>query len=210
MTAGLCCCCPCTRRLRYPLIWVALLGDFQTSRGSVAAALAFCRLEHVYLRGNHIRFVVLPEILLNAPLFKFVDVTEGGRWRLGSPCPDTPCFPSLLQKGAGVRCSKGEAAEHWAGPRPRSRPGWPGWRWQRWWARRGGTWAMRPPVVGALEPTITSRGVGSAICSCAVAGGGRRCNRRSTHYASIHTGSARTCQWSIELRLSDRRVELKS
>lgn len=34
------------------------------------AAYSRCRLEHVYLRGNHIRFVVLPEILLNAPLFK--------------------------------------------------------------------------------------------------------------------------------------------
>ena len=29
-----------------------------------------CRLEHVYLRGSHVRFVVLPDILKNAPLFK--------------------------------------------------------------------------------------------------------------------------------------------
>jgi small nuclear ribonucleoprotein D3 len=28
------------------------------------------RLEHVYLRGSHIRFIVLPDILKQAPIFK--------------------------------------------------------------------------------------------------------------------------------------------
>lgn len=28
------------------------------------------RLEHVYLRGSHIRFIVLPELLKHAPVFK--------------------------------------------------------------------------------------------------------------------------------------------
>lgn len=30
------------------------------------------RLEQVYLRGSHIRFIILPEILKNAPVFKKV------------------------------------------------------------------------------------------------------------------------------------------
>ena len=34
------------------------------------AVVVVCRLEHVYLRGNQIRLVVMPEILKNAPLFK--------------------------------------------------------------------------------------------------------------------------------------------
>jgi small nuclear ribonucleoprotein (snRNP)-like protein len=37
---------------------------------SASLPLPFRRLEHVYLRGNQVRFVVLPEILKNAPLFK--------------------------------------------------------------------------------------------------------------------------------------------
>lgn len=31
------------------------------------------RLQHVYLRGSHIRFFVLPDILANAPVFKQVE-----------------------------------------------------------------------------------------------------------------------------------------
>jgi hypothetical protein len=32
------------------------------------------KLEQVYLRGSHLKFVVLPEILKNAPVFKKVGV----------------------------------------------------------------------------------------------------------------------------------------
>lgn len=32
------------------------------------------KLEQVYLRGSHLKFVVLPEILKNAPVFKKVRV----------------------------------------------------------------------------------------------------------------------------------------
>lgn len=39
-------------------------------RALLVLSNGFCRLEHVYLRGNQVRFVVLPEILKNAPLFK--------------------------------------------------------------------------------------------------------------------------------------------
>ena len=31
------------------------------------------KLQHVYLRGSHIRFFVLPDILTNAPVFKQVE-----------------------------------------------------------------------------------------------------------------------------------------
>jgi len=34
------------------------------------------KLEHVYLRGSHIRLVVLPEILKNAPVFKKVQALK--------------------------------------------------------------------------------------------------------------------------------------
>lgn len=36
-------------------------------------------LEHVYIRGSHMRFVILPDILKHAPMFKRVLATKKGR-----------------------------------------------------------------------------------------------------------------------------------
>ena len=49
------------------------------------------KLEQVYLRGSHLKFIVLPEILKNAPVFKKVqgmkkakDAKTAGRGRGGA------------------------------------------------------------------------------------------------------------------------------
>lgn len=36
-------------------------------------------LEHAYIRGSKIRFLILPDMLKNAPMFKRVDSKSGGR-----------------------------------------------------------------------------------------------------------------------------------
>jgi small nuclear ribonucleoprotein D3 len=37
------------------------------------------QLEHAYIRGSKIRFLVIPDMLKNAPMFKRIDPKAGGR-----------------------------------------------------------------------------------------------------------------------------------
>nr|AEF68170.1 Sm-D3-like protein [Physarum polycephalum] len=70
-------------------------------------------LEHAYVRGSKIRFLILPDMLKNAPMFKRVEASKsGGRGRgLG------------LGRGRGVRGrGRGGAARGGAVPTPGGAP----------------------------------------------------------------------------------------
>ncbi|KAJ4460506.1 putative small nuclear ribonucleoprotein Sm D3 [Paratrimastix pyriformis] len=37
------------------------------------------RLEHVYIRGSHVRFMILPDMLQNAPMFRRLEAGKAGQ-----------------------------------------------------------------------------------------------------------------------------------
>lgn len=63
---------PARARRRCSLSFARGDGSARLTLVAPAALLIFRRLEVVYLRGSMVRFVVLPEILKNAPIFKCV------------------------------------------------------------------------------------------------------------------------------------------
>ena len=52
------------------------------------------RLEHVYIRGSQIRFMILPDMLKNAPMFKRFDPKNKGKSGTGlfSSCDCLPAY----------------------------------------------------------------------------------------------------------------------
>ena len=48
------------------------------------------KLENVYLRGGHIKFIVLPELLKNAPMFKKIQSLKRSKPDSGKPGSKRP------------------------------------------------------------------------------------------------------------------------
>eukprot|EP00941_MAST-03F_sp_MAST-3F-sp1_P003812 g3812.t1 len=60
--------------------WNMLLSSVELTRGDGRQA----KLTHIYLRGEHIRFVCLPPMLHNAPMFKRIfELKKSGKQPLG-------------------------------------------------------------------------------------------------------------------------------
>ena len=73
------------------------------------------QLEHIYIRGSKIRFMILPDMLKNAPMLKNMGGRGGGRGGGGAPRGKSGILRA--QAGAGGRGGRGRGGDRGFGDR---------------------------------------------------------------------------------------------
>lgn len=104
-------------------------------------------LENVYIRGSKIRFLILPDMLKNAPMFKKQGTKAAGRGksailRAQGWLPDKIVvsystnhnYLFVFHSGTGQRKRRSTGTRRWRWRQRRSMA-----RWSYWWTRKGGT-----------------------------------------------------------------------
>ncbi|KAK1301989.1 hypothetical protein QJS10_CPB12g01333 [Acorus calamus] len=74
------------------------------------------QLEHVFIRGSKVRFMVIPDMLKNAPMFKRLDAKIKGK---GS-APWSWSWPCCCNEGKGPGCWSRWSSCRWSGWRSSS------------------------------------------------------------------------------------------
>jgi len=79
------------------------------------------QLENVFVRGSKIRFMILPDMLRNAPMFKNIGRAQRGAVGMGLGESDRPARGGLRGRGTGLRGRggpRGERGSRGGVPRP--------------------------------------------------------------------------------------------